>query len=835
MPLPPRLRFDEERREEYVAALCDAGVQQRLATLASLDGPAAAAALASVVREAATAAFGRPQSRRAPAAGGARQRPRDAPWFARCRRAHFNLQDALHRSLDPDAARRWRNAFNAQKRREQRRLRARGNAAMLEALRHQPRRFWSDYKSEGAAAVGGHSPAEVRAHWQQQFGGLGRGSLLELATALRARNPQELAARLAAEAAASDAGARPEALRRRQAAAALNTPIREQEVLDQLRRCSFGAAAGLDGLGADLLKGAFRWIEGSEADLGNYRPIQNMCAVSKLYHMVLLARLDGFAEAHGLRAAGQAGFRAGRRAADNVYVLRHLIDRARLTQRRAAPQRRPLFVCFVDFEKAYDSVPRDALFRYLAEIGLAGDMLATLAGIYWRVRVRAKAGAALCAPFDSTCGVRQGDPLSPLLFGLYIDRVEAWLAERTPDTGVELVGSGGRLRVLLYADDLALLASDAEGLQAQLDALQSFCNTHHLRVNVSKTEVVVFGLKCTAARWTYRGARVPTSPEFKYLGVTLHSTKGTTPEAHQRKAAGLRAAFALLARCKQRGIADFSLRCRLFRILVEPTLNYCAEVWAPDLMRTVDAALAATPQVVQNDFLRQLGGLRRNIPVSILTAEACTQPLARAWLRACTAHWNRLMRAPADSALKRAFAGDLELARDRPPRASWAGSWLSTLGHVAAAGSTQLIHPEPGAELPSYLAGLRTQMRHATTHGTGALLSLNVPLDLPQVWGAWDAALAHRTQAPGRSSGATAAAYAQHFKVHRAAPDCDKEPGFPEKMPFYFRHTSAFNGVDTVTTGLVVSTTTMVTNSSLETPNELVTVFLIWVEPSGKM
>ncbi|GBF96315.1 hypothetical protein Rsub_09385, partial [Raphidocelis subcapitata] len=154
---------------------------------------------------------------------------------------------------------------------------------------------------------------------------------------------------------------------------------------------------------------------------------------------------------------------------------------------------------------------------------------------------------------------------------------QPWLAERTPETGVELAGSGGRLRVLLYADDLALLASDAEGLQAQLDALQSFCNAHHLRVNVSKTEVVVFGLKCTAARWTYRGARVPTSPEFKYLGVTLHSTKGTTPEAHQRKAAGLRAAFALLARCKQRGIADFSLRCRLFRILVEPTLNYCAE------------------------------------------------------------------------------------------------------------------------------------------------------------------------------------------------------------------------------------------------------------------
>ncbi|GBF93707.1 hypothetical protein Rsub_06810 [Raphidocelis subcapitata] len=71
----------------------------------------------------------------------------------------------------------------------------------------------------------------------------------------------DLAARLAAEAAASAAGAHLEVLRRRQAAAALNTLFLELELPDQLRRCSFGAAAGLDGLGADLLRGAFRWVE----------------------------------------------------------------------------------------------------------------------------------------------------------------------------------------------------------------------------------------------------------------------------------------------------------------------------------------------------------------------------------------------------------------------------------------------------------------------------------------------------------------------------------------------------------------------------------------------
>lgn len=56
------------------------------------------------------------------------------------------------------------------------------------------------------------------------------------------------------------------------------------------------------------------------------------------------------AESQGLRAAGQAGFRDGRRTSDHIFVPRHLIDKARLG---AAPRRR-LFCCFVDFEKAYD-------------------------------------------------------------------------------------------------------------------------------------------------------------------------------------------------------------------------------------------------------------------------------------------------------------------------------------------------------------------------------------------------------------------------------------------------------------------------------------------------
>jgi hypothetical protein len=171
----------------------------------------------------------------------------------------------------------------------------------------------------------------------------------------------------------------------------------------------------------------------------NYCGIAVGSTMGKLFSMVLEKRLSAFCEQNGFRASGQAGFRPDHRTSDHVFVLKHLIDKSRLDNKH-------MFTCFVDFRKAYDLVRRDLLMKCLSEIGVCDNMLRAIVSMYWSAPMITKFGRMAGEPFDSTRGVKQGDPLSPLLFGIFFDRVEHWLEEHARECGVML---GGKLLRLL--------------------------------------------------------------------------------------------------------------------------------------------------------------------------------------------------------------------------------------------------------------------------------------------------------------------------------------------------------------------------------------------------
>jgi hypothetical protein len=88
-------------------------------------------------------------------------------------------------------------------------------------------------------------------------------------------------------------------------------------------------------------------------------------------------------------------------------------------------------------------------------------------------------------------GVKQGCPLSPKLFGLYVIGLQKHILETA---GIDAPELGGILApLLLYANDLILMSTSPEELQLQLDALASFCEQRQLKVNLSKTKLVYSG------------------------------------------------------------------------------------------------------------------------------------------------------------------------------------------------------------------------------------------------------------------------------------------------------------------------------------------------------
>ncbi len=161
---------------------------------------------------------------------------------------------------------------------------------------------------------------------------------------------------------------------------------------------------------------------GDKDDPGNYRGITVVVILSKLYAMVLEARATAWAEQSKSRAKGQAGFRKDFRTTDQLFIIRTLLQ-------QAAHEKRRLYCCFVDFKKAFDLVPRDILWNVLKRRGMSGRVLTSLQSMYAADKACVFTKDGPSDLFDCSIGVKQGCPLSPLLFSLYLDELETLLEE----------------------------------------------------------------------------------------------------------------------------------------------------------------------------------------------------------------------------------------------------------------------------------------------------------------------------------------------------------------------------------------------------------------------
>ena len=108
--------------------------------------------------------------------------------------------------------------------------------------------------------------------------------------------------------------------------------------------------------------------------------------------------------------------------------------------------------------------------------------------IYEEVKVKIRTSANISKKIRSDIRVKQGCALSPTLFCLYIDKLEEWLNLQGGD-GIRL--GEFVIKLILYVDDLVLIAKSSHGLHMHLYALEHFCKAVGMQVNTSKTKIMI--------------------------------------------------------------------------------------------------------------------------------------------------------------------------------------------------------------------------------------------------------------------------------------------------------------------------------------------------------
>ena len=237
--------------------------------------------------------------------------------------------------------------------------------------------------------------------------------------------------------------------------------------------------------------------------------------------------------------AEQFGFVKNKCTADACFILDTIVD-------AAIAKGECLYVAFIDFEKAYDFVPRDALFFKMLHAYMNGPVLHVLYSMYQSVYSVVQLGVNQSDVIYQMIGLRQGCILSPCLFSFYIADFPAFLGSRVHENryeGVKLIDTV--VRVLMYADDMALVSSSAADLQRMLNALYEYCSLWRMLVNVRKTKVMVFH-QCPSngsgtsrqrmldihnyihneCNFVYNGMPLEVVSEFKYLGIMFSEFVG---------------------------------------------------------------------------------------------------------------------------------------------------------------------------------------------------------------------------------------------------------------------------------------------------------------------
>ena len=213
----------------------------------------------------------------------------------------------------------------------------------------------------------------------------------------------------------------------------------------------------------------------------------------------------------------QAGFRRNRSGADQIASLRIIVE-------QSLEWNSPLYINFIDFEKAFDSVDRETLWKLLRHYRVPEKIISLIQCTYQDMSCRIAHAGQISDSFDVKTGVRQGCLLSPFLFLLVID----WIMRTTTtgrNNGIQWT-LWTQLDDLDFAEDLALLSHNHNQMQDKTTRLETISARTGLNINTKKTELMKINTTANTPV-TVAGKPIKKVESFVYLGSVVDKQGGT--------------------------------------------------------------------------------------------------------------------------------------------------------------------------------------------------------------------------------------------------------------------------------------------------------------------
>lgn len=334
------------------------------------------------------------------------------------------------------------------------------------------------------------------------------------------------------------------------------------DILEGVSRCPRKSSPGIDGLPYEILRLVFlhpdcrdillqvyndalhhgifpnSWLrtcvsllpkKGDLNDLKNWRPISLINTDAKVFTRLLNSRIVHCAD--DLITPLQSGFLHGRFIADNGLLMKMVMAHARSSDSKAIG-------LLLDQEKAYDRVHPEYLRRVLQHFRFPVGIIRCISNLFFQTNLQLNINGHLSSPVPQLRGLRQGDPLSPVLFNLAFEPFLRRLLHDSSFIGFSLPRSisappslNHTIKVLAYADDVACFLASPSDLTVLNRHIDTYSAASNARINFHKTEAFALSGKQSIYDNTWRAPLVQsnisawhditTASPIIYLGYPL--------------------------------------------------------------------------------------------------------------------------------------------------------------------------------------------------------------------------------------------------------------------------------------------------------------------------